>query len=66
MLGKVFSSAGKRLRLWVQVCFTALTNGYAAGFFKGKIYTGSTKATCRIFCRANYIRAAARRSACPA
>ncbi len=46
MLGKVFSSAGKRLRLWVQVCFTALTNGYAAGFFKGKIYTGSTKAIC--------------------
>ena len=46
MLGKVFPSAGKRLRLWVQVCFTALTNGYAAGFFKGKIYTGSTKAIC--------------------
>ena len=38
--------AGKRLRLWVQVCFTALTNGYAAGFLKGKIYTGSTKAIC--------------------
>ncbi len=45
-MGKRMKKAGKRLRLWVQVCFTALTNGYAAGFLKGKIYTGSTKAIC--------------------
>lgn len=37
---------GKKLRLWVQIGFTALTNGYAAGFVKGKIFTGSTKALC--------------------
>lgn len=37
---------GSRIRLWVQVGFTALTNGYLAGFVKGKIFTGSTKALC--------------------
>ncbi len=34
------------LRLWVQICFTALTNGYATGFAKGKIFTGPTKKLC--------------------
>ncbi len=34
------------LRLWVQICFTALTNGYATGFVKGKIYTGAGKKFC--------------------
>ncbi len=34
------------LRTWVQICFTALTNGYAAGFAKGKIYQGQTKKLC--------------------
>ena len=34
------------LRLWVQICFTALTNGYATGFAKGKIYTGPVKKLC--------------------
>ncbi len=34
------------LRLWVQICFTALTNGYATGFAKGKIYTGPGKKFC--------------------
>ncbi len=34
------------LRTWVQICFTALTNGYATGFAKGKIYQGSTKRFC--------------------
>lgn len=33
-------------RLWVQVIFTALTNGYAIGFLKGKIYTGPLKNFC--------------------
>ncbi len=36
----------RHLRLMVQVCFTALTNGYAAGFAKGTIYKGSTKMYC--------------------
>ncbi len=34
------------LRLWVQICFTALTNGYATGFAEGKIYTGPGKKFC--------------------
>ena len=34
------------LRLWVQAVFTAVTNGYAAGFAQGKIYTGPTKTLC--------------------
>lgn len=33
-------------RLAVQIAVTALTNGYAAGFVKGKIYTGKTKQLC--------------------
>lgn len=36
----------KHLRTWVQLGFTALTNGYAAGFAKGNIYKGPTKAIC--------------------
>ncbi len=38
--------AKTNLRLWVQVLFTALTNGYALGFLKGKIYTGPLKNIC--------------------
>lgn len=34
------------LRTWVQLCFTAVTNGYAAGFARGKIYTGPGKRFC--------------------
>lgn len=34
------------MRLWVQVIFAALTNGYALGFLKGKIYTGPLKNLC--------------------
>ena len=34
------------LRLWVQVIFTALTNGYVLGFAKGKIYQGGSKQVC--------------------
>lgn len=37
---------GKRIRLWVQIAFTALTNGYIFGFLTGKIYTGPTKTIC--------------------
>lgn len=45
-MGKVFSSVRRRLRTWVQIGFTALANGYAAGFAKGTIYKGPTKAFC--------------------
>lgn len=45
-MGKLLLSIQKRLRLWVQLGFTAITNGYAAGFAKGKIYTGSLKSVC--------------------
>ena len=34
------------MRLWVQILFTAVTNGYLIGFVKGKIYRGPTKAVC--------------------
>ncbi len=36
----------KNIRLWVQMIFAAVTNGYAAGFLKGKIYTGPWKNLC--------------------
>lgn len=36
----------KRMRLCVQIAFTALTNGYLLGFVTGKIYTGPAKAAC--------------------
>lgn len=35
-----------KLRTWVQLGFTALTNGYAAGFVNGNIFKGPTKALC--------------------
>lgn len=35
-----------RIRTWVQLGFSALTNGYAAGFAKGDIFKGPTKAIC--------------------
>lgn len=43
---KLGSTLRKNLRTVVQFCWTALTNGYAAGFAKGTIYTGSTKQFC--------------------
>lgn len=36
----------KQLRTWVQIVFTAVSNGYAAGFVKGNIYKGPGKFTC--------------------
>lgn len=42
----MLSEIKNRIRLWVQIAFTALTNGYFIGFIKGKIYTGPTKAVC--------------------
>lgn len=35
-----------RLRLFVQVAFTALTNSYTTGFSEGGIYTGALKSVC--------------------
>ncbi|MCB6201895.1 4Fe-4S binding protein [Extibacter muris] len=35
-----------RMRLCVQIAFTAVTNGYLFGFLTGKIYTGPAKAAC--------------------
>jgi len=39
---------GKRQkrRTMVQLCWTALSNGYAAGFLQGKLYGGSLKSVC--------------------
>ena len=45
-MGKLLESAKKRIRFIVQIMWTALSNGYLAGFAGGKIYTGSTKALC--------------------
>lgn len=39
-------SLRSKLRLGCQVAFTALSNGYVQGFFKGKIYSGPTKYAC--------------------
>ena len=35
-----------RFRPWIQAGFTALSNGYIAGFLQGKIYTGKLKTMC--------------------
>lgn len=39
-------SLRQRWRLWIQICFTALSNGYVAGFIQGKVYTGPMKMAC--------------------
>ena len=36
----------KNLRLMVQACWTALTNGYVYGYLEGKIYKGQAKNIC--------------------
>lgn len=35
-----------RFRLWVQILYTILTNGYLYGYMNGKIYKGPLKYTC--------------------
>ena len=42
----MIQSIKNHLRLWIQLGFTALSNGYIAGFIKGKIYTGPSKQLC--------------------
>jgi polyferredoxin len=39
-------SVKSKLRLWVQIVFTAATNSYYKGFAEGGIYSGSLKAFC--------------------
>ncbi len=36
----------RNARIFTQTAFAVLTNGYFAGFVKGKIYTSNTKAVC--------------------
>lgn len=43
---KLLSNVKRNIRLWIQVVFTAITNGYVLGFAKGKIYQGSSKQVC--------------------
>lgn len=45
-MAKMIKVIKDRLRLCVQIAFTAVTNGYLFGFLTGKIYTGPTKAAC--------------------
>lgn len=45
-MAKLFWAAKARVRLWVQIGFTAVTNGYVKGFSDGSIYTGSLKSAC--------------------
>lgn len=45
-MGNLFSTAKAQIRLWIQIGFTAVTNGYYKGFAEGRIYTGSLKSFC--------------------
>lgn len=45
-MAEFFKKIKKRLRLVVQLVFTALTNGYVQGFVKGEIFRGKTKSVC--------------------
>ena len=45
-MGNFFGKIIFKIRLAVQIAFTALTNGYVVGFLKGKIYQGPGKKMC--------------------
>lgn len=45
-LGKLFAKLKNNARTAVQLCFTAVSNGYVKGFAEGKIFGGSSKAVC--------------------
>ncbi len=45
-MGKFFRKSISKMRLAVQLIFTALTNGYIVGFLQGKIYQGPGKKLC--------------------
>lgn len=34
------------VRMWTQLCYAAITNGYVQGFSKGKIFTSASKRVC--------------------
>ncbi len=36
----------EKIRLFIQICFATLSNGYLKGFYKGKIYQGDFKYLC--------------------
>lgn len=42
----MFRGIINNIRLFVQIIFTAVTNGYVVGFAKGKIYQGKLKTVC--------------------
>lgn len=45
-MDKGLKTKRSKYRLWVQLGFTAVTNGYGKGFTDGSIYTGSLKSYC--------------------
>ncbi len=45
-MDKMIRLMKERARLWVQIIFTAVTNGYAYGFATGQIYKGPLKSIC--------------------
>lgn len=45
-MGKLFSAIKNKIRLCVQILFTAVTNGYFYGYATGSIYRGPLKTVC--------------------
>lgn len=45
-MANLFKSIKQHTRLWVQILFSAVTNGYLYGFATGRIYTGRSKTVC--------------------
>ena len=45
-MGKLFSTIKNKIRLCVQILFTAVTNGYFYGYATGSIYRGPLKTVC--------------------
>lgn len=45
-LAKFLKRIRKNFRLWIQLAFTVLSNGYAAGFLQGNLYKGKGKLLC--------------------
>ena len=45
-MGNWLKKQKRNFRLWIQLAFAALTNGYVTGFLKGKIYSGPLKQLC--------------------
>ncbi len=45
-MDNLFYALKSKLRLWVQIGFTAATNSYAKGFAEGRIYSGDLKSLC--------------------